>query len=161
MSKQKYLLVSIPSSVTPSGHKDDALGSLQKAVNPSNGGVQPFSIPEFKIGTLDACLQQSDELAKLEGVCNSVVAKVADTLKNVLEGDEEKAATHKNVNDSMSNHGNTAITHLLTGSTEPLEQYLSNFSWNKVKYRADKPISELISLLQKVRPFPPCSRLAR
>lgn len=39
--------------------------------------------------------------------------------------------------------------------TEPLDQYLSNFSWNKVKYRADKPIAELISLLQKVQhPLP-------
>lgn len=101
MAKPSYLLVSVPSSITPSGHKDDALGSIQKAVNPSNGDVQPFSVPEFKIGTLDGCLQQSDDLAKLENVCNGVVNKVADTLKNVLDGDEEKAATHKSVNDSM------------------------------------------------------------
>jgi V-type H+-transporting ATPase subunit C len=40
----------------------------------------------------------------------------------------------------------------LTPTTEPLEQYLSNFQWNKVKYRSDKPIAELISLLQKVAP---------
>ena len=30
----------------------------------------------------------------------------------------------------------------------PVENYLSNFQWNKVKYRADKPIAELISSLQ-------------
>lgn len=101
MSKQSsYLLVSLPSSITPSGHKDDALGSLQKAINPSNGDVVPLSIPEFKIGTLDACLQQSDELAKLEGLCKGIVAKVSDTLKNVLDGDEDKANTHKSVNES-------------------------------------------------------------
>jgi len=29
-----------------------------------------------------------------------------------------------------------------------VENYLSNFQWNKVKYRADKPIAELISSLQ-------------
>lgn len=34
-------------------------------------------------------------------------------------------------------------------STEPLDQYLKSFTWNKVKYRADKPISELLDLLQK------------
>ena len=34
--------------------------------------------------------------------------------------------------------------------TEPLDQYLRSFSWNKVKYRADKPLAELIDLLQKV-----------
>lgn len=97
----KYLAVSVPSSITPSGHKDDAVAALQKAVNPSNGDILNFSIPEFKIGTLDALLQQSDELAKLEGLCNSVVGKVGETLKNILDGDEEKIAQHKNVNDSM------------------------------------------------------------
>jgi hypothetical protein len=39
----------------------------------------------------------------------------------------------------------------LTGVIEPVEQYLKTFSWNKVKYRADKPLAELIDLLQKVR----------
>src|ERR1700710_1967383 len=96
----KYLFISVPSSITPSGHKDDGLASLQKAANPSNGEVLSLSVPEFKIGTLDALLQQSDELAKLEGVCNSVVGKVGDTLKNVLGGDEAKINMHKNVNDS-------------------------------------------------------------
>lgn len=95
-----YLAVSVPASITPSGHRDDALASLQKAVSPSNGEVLNFNIPEFKIGTLDALLQQSDELGKLEGLCNTVVGKVGDTLKNVLDGDEEKIAMHKNVNDS-------------------------------------------------------------
>ncbi|KAK5403911.1 Vacuolar ATP synthase subunit C [Exophiala xenobiotica] len=131
----KYLAVSVPSSITPSGHKDDAISALQKAVSSSYGEVSNFNIPEFKIGTLDGLLQQSDELGKLEGLCNSVVAKVGDTLKNVLDGDEEKISMHKNVND------------------KPLEQYLRSFSWNKVKYRADRPLSELIDLLQKVRNF--------
>lgn len=34
---------------------------------------------------------------------------------------------------------------------EPVDQYLRTFSWNKVKYRADKSLSELIDLLSKVR----------
>lgn len=36
-------------------------------------------------------------------------------------------------------------------SLEPVDQYLRTFSWNKVKYRADKPLGEIIDLLQKVR----------
>ncbi|KIW67507.1 hypothetical protein PV04_06751 [Phialophora macrospora] len=127
----KYLFVSVPSSITPSGHKDDALAALEKAANPANGTVLPLAVPEFKVGTLDALLQQSDELAKLAGVCHNVVSKVGETLKNVLDGDETKIAMHKTVND------------------KPLEQYLRTFSWNKVKYRADRPIAELIDLLQK------------
>ena len=105
MSKSnKYLLLSVPSSITPSGHKDDAIQALQKAVNESYGTVLPLPIPEFKIGTLDALIQQSEELAKLEGMCESVVSKVGDTLKNILNGDEEKIAQHKSVNDSAFSH---------------------------------------------------------
>lgn len=33
-----------------------------------------------------------------------------------------------------------------------MEQYLRSFQWNKVKYRADKSIADLIDSLQKVRP---------
>jgi hypothetical protein len=33
---------------------------------------------------------------------------------------------------------------------EPVDQYLRSFQWNKVKYRADKSIADLIDALQKV-----------
>lgn len=35
-------------------------------------------------------------------------------------------------------------------ASEPVDQYLRSFHWNKVKYRADKPLGELIDMLQKV-----------
>lgn len=97
----KYLFVAVPTSVAPSGHKDDAIDTIQKAANPSNGTASQFHSPEFKVGTLDALIHQSEELGKLEGLCKGVVSKVGDTLKNVLDGDDEKIAMHKNVNDSM------------------------------------------------------------
>ncbi|KAL5002737.1 hypothetical protein BDV10DRAFT_157401 [Aspergillus recurvatus] len=127
----KYLLVSLPSSITPSHHRDDALDAITTTVGPDNGVVAPFPIPEFKIGTLDALVQQADELAKLEAACQGVVSKVGDALKNILEGDEVQIEKMKTVND------------------KPVDQYLRTFSWNKVKYRADKSLSELIDLLQK------------
>ena len=39
---------------------------------------------------------------------------------------------------------------ILIGTTEPAEQYLKTFHWNKVKYRADKPLGEIVDTLQKV-----------
>jgi V-type H+-transporting ATPase subunit C len=33
---------------------------------------------------------------------------------------------------------------------EPTDQYLCNFSWNKLRYRADKSLGELLDTLQKV-----------
>ncbi|KAJ5880936.1 uncharacterized protein N7473_011989 [Penicillium subrubescens] len=127
----RYLLVSLPTSIVPSHHRDDALEAVSTTVSPENGSVASFPIPEFKIGTLDALVQQADELAKLETSCQAVVAKVGDALKNILEGDEAQIDRMKVVND------------------KPVDQYLRTFSWNKVKYRADKPLAELIDLLHK------------
>lgn len=62
--------------------------------------VTALNIPDFKVGTLDALIQQSEELGKIEGLCKNVVSKVGDTLRNVLDGDEEQMVRHKTVNDS-------------------------------------------------------------
>lgn len=42
------------------------------------------------------------------------------------------------------------LLQLLTNELEPAEQYLKSFHWNKVKYRADKPLGEIVVTLQKV-----------
>ncbi|KAL8726855.1 MAG: hypothetical protein Q9181_005909 [Wetmoreana brouardii] len=132
MSKNtRFLLVSLPASISPTNDHDEALTALRSAVTTDYGTVFPFSVPEFKIGTLDALVQQADELAKLEAACEGVVGKVGDSLKTILEGDESKISKHKTVND------------------KPAEQYLKSFHWNKIKYRADKPLGEIIGTLQK------------
>lgn len=100
MSKTKYLLVSLPTSITTSNHRDDALDAISTTVSPDNGSVSPFPIPEFKIGTLDTLVQQADELSKLESACQGVVSKVGDALKNILD-DEAQIDKMKAVNDSM------------------------------------------------------------
>ena len=100
MPPQTYFLVSLPTSISPSGDKDEAFTALQSAVSPDYGTIHPFSIPEFKIGTLDALVQQADDLAKLEQGCRGVVDKIADSLRTLLDGDEEKLQQQKVVNDS-------------------------------------------------------------
>ncbi|KAH8645478.1 V-ATPase subunit C [Xylariales sp. PMI_506] len=120
----KYLLVSLPK-------EDETIDTLKATVGSDNGTVLPFAIPDFKIGTLDALVQQADDLNKLETACQGLVSKVADSLRTLLDDDESKISQQKMVND------------------KPTDQYLRTFSWNKVRYRADKPISELVDNLQK------------
>lgn len=96
----KYAVLSLPLSVFESNDKSDAISALSTTVSSDNGSVLPFNIPDFKIGTLDALVQQADDLAKLEASCEAVVAKVADSLRSVLEGDEDRIAQYKMVNDS-------------------------------------------------------------
>lgn len=74
--------------------------ALATTIGRDNGETLPFSIPSFKIGTLDALVQHADDLAKLSAGCEAAVAKVADSLKAILDGDEDKASEQKMVNDS-------------------------------------------------------------
>jgi V-type H+-transporting ATPase subunit C len=101
MSKgNKYLLVSLPTSISPSGHADEALTALRSTVTSDVGSTYPFSIPNFKIGTLDALVQQADDLSKLSTACEGVVGKVGESLRQVLDGDEGKIQQQKTINDS-------------------------------------------------------------
>jgi V-type H+-transporting ATPase subunit C len=97
-----YLLVSLPNSIASSNTHDEALTALRSAVSTDHGTVYPFAVPEFKIGTLDALVQQADELARLEGICEGLVGKVGDSLRTILEGDEDKISQQRTVNDSQS-----------------------------------------------------------
>ena len=101
MSKgTKYLLVSLPTSISPSNHAEEALTALRSTVTNDVGSTYPFSIPNFKIGTLDALVQQADDLSKLSNACEGVVGKVGDSLRQVLDGDEGKIQQQKTINDS-------------------------------------------------------------
>ncbi|KAK7970218.1 V-ATPase subunit C [Apiospora sp. TS-2023a] len=123
----KYCLVSVPIDAVDSS--DEPIDAL-KGIIGDNGTTLPFAVPDFKIGTLDALVQQADDLGKLEANCEGLVAKVADSLKSLLD-DQDKVDEQKLVND------------------KPTDNYLRTFNWNKVRYRADKPIAELIDTLQK------------
>lgn len=98
----KYVLLSLPLSTFDTGDKEEALESVKATITSKNGTVLPFPVPNFKIGTLDALVQQADDLAKLSTGCEGVVSKVGDSLRTLYEGDEEKASQQKNVNDSSS-----------------------------------------------------------
>lgn len=97
----KYALVSLPLGAFDSSDKNDAIAALSATVSPDNGSVVPFNIPEFKIGTLDALVQQADDLAKIEANAEAVVAKVSDSLRQLLNGDEDRLSQYKMVNDSQ------------------------------------------------------------
>ncbi|KAK5652614.1 hypothetical protein OQA88_10375 [Cercophora sp. LCS_1] len=127
MLPTEYILVSLPQRI----FDDDPLSSLAATIGRDNGEALPFAIPSFKIGTLDALVQHADDLTKLNAGCEAVVFKVSDSLKAILDGDEEKAAQQKMVND------------------KPTDHYVRSFQWNKVRYRADRPLGELIENLQK------------
>lgn len=101
-SPNSYIALSLPLRTFDTGDKEEAIQSLGATVGPENGTVTGFPIPSFKIGTLDALVQQADELTKLHAGCEGVVQRVSDSLKTILDGDEEKISQNKMVNDSKN-----------------------------------------------------------
>ena len=88
----------------------------------------PFSLPEFKVGTLDSLMVLSDELSKHDALVESIVIRVSESLKSLLN----------NENDLNSN---------LLVADKPVPVYLKSFAWSAMKYRADKPLQELVSTI--------------
>ncbi|KAK3362051.1 hypothetical protein B0T24DRAFT_101862 [Lasiosphaeria ovina] len=127
MPATRYIFVSLPLKI----FDDDQLSALSATVGRENGEILPFPVPSFKIGTLDALVQHADDLSKLSSGCDAVVSKVADSLGAILDGDENKAAEHKVVND------------------KPTDQYMRSFQWNTARYRVERPLGELIDNLRK------------
>lgn len=95
-----YILLSLPLRTFDTGNTEEAVQALASTVGSDNGTTTNYPVPAFKIGTLDTLVQQADELAKLHTGCEGVVQRVADSLKTILEGDEDKIAQNKMVNDS-------------------------------------------------------------
>lgn len=106
-----FTFVSLPARI----FDDEPVPSLKATIGPENGEVLPFSVPPFKIGTLDALVQQADDLTKLNQGCEAVISKVSDSLKSILDGDEAKAAEHKTVNDSRTPTPPSTLSALAAG----------------------------------------------
>jgi V-type H+-transporting ATPase subunit C len=78
----------------------------------------------------------SEELPKQENVFTGVVAKIVDTLRNLLNGDPEKLAQHTLVNEKN------------------LDEYLlKGWRWNESRYGVQRSLRELVDTLTKVRPL--------
>lgn len=111
-----YFLLSVPSN-----HPPDA--SVKKIID-----TWSFTLPEFKVGTLDSLMILSDELAKHDALIESIISRVTESLKSLLNND----------NDLHSN--------LVVGD-KSVPAYLKSFAWSAMKYRADKPLTELVATI--------------
>jgi Vacuolar H+-ATPase V1 sector, subunit C len=106
MQASQYVFVSLPLRI----FDDEPLTALAATIGRDNGEILPFSIPAFKIGTLDSLVQHADDLAKLNAACEAAAAKVSDSLRSVLHGNEKQLADQKTVNDSMLSDGGVPLS---------------------------------------------------
>lgn len=99
------------------------------------------SFPQFKVGTLDSLVLQSEELAKLDQQLHTSIAKVLETIASLMnDNSSSNSSSSTNINDI------TKILKLKVDGVDSVE-YFERFQWKQSRFRLDKPIEELIGLI--------------
>ncbi|KAJ3167160.1 hypothetical protein HDU88_002497 [Geranomyces variabilis] len=123
-----FLFIAAPADPT----KQDTVNKLRDKLASKHNDyaeVFPFSLPEFKVGTLDQLVVLSDELSKTDMAAEAVAIKIADNMRNLLNQDLDQWKNNLSVQDKS------------------IDAYLRGFQWNSMKYRTDKALKELADLI--------------
>ncbi|XP_041810212.1 V-type proton ATPase subunit C 1-B-like [Chelmon rostratus] len=90
-----------------------------------------FSIPELKVGILDSLLSVSDDLSKLDTLTESVIKKMYQCMREVMEQSSDKV-----------------LENVLANGVD-LMSYVTKFQWDKAKYPTALPLSSLADIINK------------
>lgn len=132
-----FILLSLPLNSKPAHlANDDRLISgqldtdtwLKESLIQGKAYVTNFEIPEFKIGSLDSLLLESEELNKIDGQIHNSINKIIDILSQFSES-------------GTNNYTTIPINNM------PIPEYLENFQWQSRKFKLDKSIKELIQII--------------
>ncbi|KAF9073750.1 hypothetical protein BDP27DRAFT_1288618 [Rhodocollybia butyracea] len=132
-SEQSTWLISAPLNGDSEGLVQELTSKLRqqsKSFSPSS--IAEFGIPSFKTGTLDSLIALSEDLPKQDTFFTNTVAKVVDTLRNLLNNDPSKLSQHILVNE---------------GSIE--EYLLGQWRWNEGRYGVQKGLRDMVDTLSK------------
>ncbi|KAG2109576.1 ATPase V1 complex subunit C [Suillus discolor] len=126
-SDQSTWLIAVPQD-------GDSEGLLPEITNklPQPTRVAELGIPSFKTGTLDSLIALSEELPKQDAFFTATVAKIVDTLRNLLNNDPAKLAQHVLVNER------TVDSYVLGG-----------WKWNDSRYGVQRSLREMVDVLNK------------
>lgn len=126
-SDQSTWLIAVPQD-------GDSEGLLPEITNklPQPTGVAELGIPSFKTGTLDSLIALSEELPKQDAFFTATVAKIVDTLRNLLNNDPAKLAQHVLVNERTVDY-----------------YVLGGWKWNDSRYGVQRSLREMVDVLNK------------
>ncbi|XP_047600697.1 V-type proton ATPase subunit C 2 isoform X1 [Lutra lutra] len=100
-----------------------------------------FSIPDFKVGTLDSLVGLSDELGKLDTFAESLIKKMAQSVVEVME--DAKGKVPENL---LANGG---LKEKMKYLKIDLTSFVTHFEWDMAKYPAKQPLVSVVDTLAK------------
>ncbi|KAI0307583.1 ATPase V1 complex subunit C [Multifurca ochricompacta] len=101
-SDQSTWLITVPQDGDSEGLLQELTSKLsQQSKTFSSSSIGQLYIPSFKTGTLDSLIALSEELPKHDATFTAAVAKIVETLRNLLNNDPSKLAQHILVNEKQ------------------------------------------------------------
>lgn len=114
---------------------DDSEGMYQELI-PKLGlaktDISPFAVPQLKTGTLELLISLSEELPKHDTFFTAAVAKIVETLRNLLNDDPNRLAQHTLVEERS------------------VDDYLfKSWSWDAGRYGTQRGLREILDTLSR------------
>jgi len=125
-------LIAIPQSGDSVGIDQELQSKLDQAKALPRSNVAELLIPSLKTGTLDLLVTLSEELPKQDTFFTNAVAKIVDTLRNLLNNDPKRLAQHTLVNERTCD-----------------EYLLDHWRWNAGKYGSQRSLRDVVDSLVK------------
>jgi len=126
-SDQSTWLIAVPQDGDSEGLLPEITSKLPQLTR-----VAELGIPSFKTGTLDSLIALSEELPKQDAFFTATVAKIVDTLRNLLNNDPTKLVQHVLVNE---------------GNVD--DYVLRGWKWNDSRYGVQRSLREMVDVLNK------------
>ncbi|KAJ3412956.1 hypothetical protein HDV05_008671 [Chytridiales sp. JEL 0842] len=102
MSNASLWFLSAPADPTKTETVNKLRDKISSKAN-DTAEVYPFTLPEFKVGTLDTLVVLSDELAKTDATFEGIASKLADNLRTLLNNDLDQWRSNLAIGDSIGN----------------------------------------------------------
>ncbi|XP_031322433.1 V-type proton ATPase subunit C 2 isoform X3 [Camelus dromedarius] len=134
----EFWLISAP------GDKENlqALERMNTVTSKSNLSYNTkFTIPDFKVGTLDSLVGLSDELGKLDTFAESLIKRMAQSVVEVME--DAKGKVQENL---LANGG---LKEKMKYLKIDLTSFVTRFEWDMAKYPVKQPLVSVVDTIAK------------
>ncbi|KAK0523062.1 Vacuolar ATP synthase subunit C, partial [Tilletia horrida] len=126
-----YWLISVPVEDGDTHRQYSELSTRLLADRNSASDFGQLHFPPLKAGTLESLIALSDDLPKHDSTFTQVISKIVDTLRNLLNNDEQALSQHVLVNEKA------------------LDEYMLDWAWNTRRYRVDRSLAEIIDAIAR------------
>ncbi|CAL9686183.1 unnamed protein product [Knipowitschia caucasica] len=143
-----FWLISVPLDKTSLTNIEKLKRSIIKT---NQASCCKFLIPDLKVGILDSLVSVSDDLSGLDTLTESVLKKIGQCMKEVMEFSCDKKLEKSLANGEHMNEKShvSPVESYFQSLQVDLVAYVTRFQWDKAKFSTSLPLSALTDIIHK------------